>query len=84
MDFIAQDFNPGSAKGKKINLHARVKRTDATLDVAAGLDMAVVISAAGNDNLYLSLGNSTSDAAWAGQPHWVRFNFDDPAHPMPT
>ena len=50
------------------------------------VDLAVVITASGNDNdnLYLSLGNSTSDAGWAGQLNWVRFPFDDPAHPLST
>src|SRR5712692_6322612 len=48
------------------------------------VDLAVVITASGNDNLYLSLGNSTSDSGWASQPNWVRFAFDDSAHSLPT
>ncbi|HVQ40225.1 MAG TPA: hypothetical protein VMS31_21975 [Pyrinomonadaceae bacterium] len=48
------------------------------------VDMALVITSAGNDNLYLSLGNATSDSAWAGHLNWVRFAFDDPVHPLAT
>lgn len=46
------------------------------------IDLAVVVTASDGDHLYLSLGNSSSDTSWVKQPKWVRFPFDDLAHPL--
>lgn len=46
------------------------------------IDLALVITGAANDMLYLSLGNSAADPSWVNQPNWVAVPFDDAAHPL--
>ena len=47
------------------------------------IDLALVVTVPDNDYLYLSLGNSASDTGWIKNPNWVRFAYDDTAHPLP-
>jgi hypothetical protein len=47
-----------------------------------GLGMS--LSAAGNDTLYLCLGNSNEDTSWLNHPVWIAFPFDDAQHPQAT
>ena len=47
------------------------------------IDLALVVTVPDNDYLYLSLGNSASDTGWINNPNWVRFAYDDTAHPLP-
>jgi hypothetical protein len=47
-----------------------------------GIDVALAVTAAGGDELYLALGNSSSDTSWLAAPQWIRYPFDDSAHPM--
>ncbi|WP_329116314.1 hypothetical protein [Streptomyces sp. NBC_01465] len=49
---------------------------------AAPVHLAMVLSDAQNDRLYLSLDNSDSPAAWDKAPAWTAYPFDDPAHPL--
>ena len=46
------------------------------------IDLALVVTVPDNDYLYLSLGNSASDTGWISNPNWVRFAYDDTAHPL--
>ena len=46
------------------------------------IDLALVVTVPDNDYLYLSLGNSGSDTGWISNPSWVRFAYDDMAHPL--
>lgn len=46
------------------------------------IHVAMVVSDAQNDHLYLSLQNSGTDTNWTAQPSWTAYPFDDPAHPL--
>jgi hypothetical protein len=93
--FYVTQETPGHATGwEKTDLSSALKAdyggasiTAKTFAVAHNratlkIDMAVVVNASGNDNLYLSLGNSSSDMSWVSQPNWLRIPFDDAAHPL--
>lgn len=47
------------------------------------VDMALVITVAGQDFLYLSLGNGTTDAGWASPVDWTAVPFDAGTAPSP-
>ncbi len=47
------------------------------------VDMAVVVTAGGQDFLYLSLGNGTTDAGWAATVSWTAVPFDAGTAPAP-
>ncbi len=44
------------------------------------IDLVLVVTAGGEDFLYLSLGNSGTDAGWAAAPDWTAVPYDDPGH----
>src|SRR3954453_3475679 len=65
------------------NAAINAKAFDVTQNLATGTtDLALVITANGHDFLYLSLGNSNTDAAWANAASlpWTPIPFDDTTH----
>jgi hypothetical protein len=48
------------------------------------IGLAMVISVGGNDNLFLCLGNSSSDMSWLDAPVWVYAEYDDSGAAAPT
>lgn len=93
--FYVTQETPGRATGwDKADLSAELKRDFGgqtprarTFAVAQNrqsgkIDLALVVTAPDNDYLYLSLGNSASDTGWVSKPSWVRFSYDDTAHPL--
>lgn len=48
-----------------------------------GIDLALVLTVAGSDFLYLSLGNTNTDAAWANGVTWTVIPFDAGTPPSP-
>jgi hypothetical protein len=68
---IAKDF-PGQTG-------MAVTRFAVSQDLVDGsISLAMVVSDATNDHLYLSLGNSASDTGWAAAPVWTAYPFDNP------
>jgi hypothetical protein len=56
-----------------------VKTFAVSQDLADGsISLAMVVSDAKNDHLYLSLGNSAADLSWANAPAWTAYPFDNP------
>jgi hypothetical protein len=47
------------------------------------IDMVLVVRAAAGDDLYVCLGNSTSDTGWLQAPAWVKVPYDDASHAFP-
>lgn len=52
-----------------------------TFPPRTSIHLAMVVSDAHNDHLYLSLENSDADTSWTSGPKWVAYPFDDRAHP---
>lgn len=52
--------------------------------VDQSIHMAMVLTEAANDHLYLCLGNSSADTSWISHPVWVAFPYDDTSHPRAT
>ena len=62
------------------------KTFDVAQNVATGLiDIALVVTVNGNDSLFVSLGNTNTDAAWAADTiKWTAMPFDDTARTYKT
>ncbi|PYS94498.1 MAG: hypothetical protein DMF64_00545 [Acidobacteria bacterium] len=93
--FYVTQETPGQATGwDKTDLSTMLKRdfggqTPKTRTFAVSqnrksgkIDLALVVTVPDNDYLYLSLDNSASDTGWVSNPSWVRFPYDDTAHPL--
>ncbi|KAK4112979.1 hypothetical protein N656DRAFT_751974 [Canariomyces notabilis] len=59
------------------NQAAVVRSFDVAQSAVNGtVSMAMAITANGEDHLFLSLGNPSSDTAWTGNASWVQYTFD--------
>jgi hypothetical protein len=73
---VAKDFP--KAPGATCTNFAVAQCTDQSIH------MAMVLTEAAIDHLYLCLGNSSADTSWVGHPAWVAFPYDDASHPRAT
>lgn len=68
---IAKDF-PGQSVVVVKTFVTTQNAADATIR------LAMVVNDTEQDHLYLSLGNSPTDLAWASSPSWTQFPYDNP------